>query len=236
MDGGAWWAAVHGVAKSRTRLSNFPFTFHFHALEKEMTTHSSVLAGRIPGTEEPGGLLSMGSHRVRHDWSDSAAAAAAATLIPSFCPFITFFKFLLVGYQWLFGIESKTHFYAMWSYKALRFGILQILSFKPKISFPEMIDIYSFSKKQMEIRRLFFIRPVGASCRPNEGHRRWFSVFFNKQEDLPHLGNCVKLSFFTLGLWDACTLSSLTYVTSSRTPLAFGKLTGWFIFSACVRN
>ena len=67
MDGGAWWAAVHGVAKSRTRLSNFTFTFHFHALEKEMATHSSVLAWRIPGTVEPGGLLSMGSHRVGHD-------------------------------------------------------------------------------------------------------------------------------------------------------------------------
>ena len=64
MDGGAWWAAVHGVDKSRTRLSDFPFTFHFHALEKKMATHSSVLAWRIPGTGEPGGLLSMGSHRV----------------------------------------------------------------------------------------------------------------------------------------------------------------------------
>ena len=67
MDGGAWWAAVHGVAKSRTRLSDFTFTFHFHALEKEMTTHSSVLAWRIPGMGEPGGLPSMGSHRVGHD-------------------------------------------------------------------------------------------------------------------------------------------------------------------------
>ena len=67
MDGGAWKAAVHEVAKSRTPLSDFPFTFHFHALEKEMSTHSSVLAWRIPGTWEYGGLLSMGSHRVRHD-------------------------------------------------------------------------------------------------------------------------------------------------------------------------
>ena len=64
MDGGAWWVAVHGVAKSRTRLSDFPFTFYFHALEKEMATHSSVLAWRILGMGEPGGLLSMGSHRV----------------------------------------------------------------------------------------------------------------------------------------------------------------------------
>ena len=77
-DRGAWWAAVHGVAKSQTRLWDFTFTFHFHALEKEMTTHSSVLAWRIPGTGEPGGLPSMGSHRVGHDCSDLAAAAAAA--------------------------------------------------------------------------------------------------------------------------------------------------------------
>ena len=74
-DGGALWAAVHWVSKSRTRLSDFTFPFHFHALEKEMATHSSVLAWRIPGTGEPGGLLSMGSHRVGHDWSDLAAAA-----------------------------------------------------------------------------------------------------------------------------------------------------------------
>ena len=73
MDGGAWWAAVHGVAKSWTRLSDFTFTFHFYALEKEMATHSSVLAWRIPGTGEPGGLPSMGSHRVGHDWRDLAA-------------------------------------------------------------------------------------------------------------------------------------------------------------------
>ena len=67
MDGGTWWAAVHEVAKSRTRLSDFSFTFHFHVLEKEMATHSSVLAWRIPGMEEPGGLPSTGSHRVGHD-------------------------------------------------------------------------------------------------------------------------------------------------------------------------
>ena len=74
MDRGAWWAAVYEVAKSWTWLSNFTFPFHFHALEKEMATHSSVLALRIPGKGEPGGLPSMGSHRVRHDWSDFAAA------------------------------------------------------------------------------------------------------------------------------------------------------------------
>ena len=74
MDRGFWQAAVQGVAKSRTRLSNFTFTFHFHALEKEMASHSSVLAWWIPGTGDPGGLPSMGSHRVGHDWSNLAAA------------------------------------------------------------------------------------------------------------------------------------------------------------------
>ena len=80
MEGGAWWAAVHGVTKSWTQLSKFTFTFHFHALEKEMATHSSVLAWRIPRTGEPGGLPSMGSRRVEHDWSDLAAVAAADSI------------------------------------------------------------------------------------------------------------------------------------------------------------
>ena len=66
MDGGAWWAAVHGVAEGWTRLSYFTLTLHFHALEKAMATHSSVLAWRLPGTGEPGGLPSVGSHRVGH--------------------------------------------------------------------------------------------------------------------------------------------------------------------------
>ena len=91
MDGGAWWAAVHGVAKSRTRLSDFTFTFHFPALEKEMATHSSVLAWRILGTGEPGGLPSMGSHRVRHDWSDLAAFSYLKVLVTlsCLCVFVT---------------------------------------------------------------------------------------------------------------------------------------------------
>ena len=91
MGRGAWWAAVHGVAKSRTRLNKFTFTFHFHALEKEMVTHSSVLAWRIPGTGEPGRLPSMGSHRVGHDWSDLAAAAAAVMQV------------LCAGLEWVPG-------------------------------------------------------------------------------------------------------------------------------------
>ena len=80
MGRGAWWAAVHEVVKSQTWLSDFTFTFHFHALEKAMATHSSVLAWRIPGTVEPGGLPSMGSHRVGHDWSDLAATAGTLGL------------------------------------------------------------------------------------------------------------------------------------------------------------
>ena len=74
-DGGAWWATVHGVTRSQTRLSDFTLIFHFHALEKETATQSSVLAWRIPGTGEHGALPSMGSHRVGHDWSDAAVAA-----------------------------------------------------------------------------------------------------------------------------------------------------------------
>ena len=81
-DGGTWWAAIYWVAQSWTWLSDFTFTFHFHALEKEMATHSSVLAWRIPGTGEPGGLQSLGSHRVRHDWSDLAVAAADMQMTP----------------------------------------------------------------------------------------------------------------------------------------------------------
>ena len=76
MDGGAWWAAVHGVAKSRTQLSDFTFTFHFHALEKEMAPHSSALAWRVPGTGEPGGLPSVGPHRVGRGCSGSAGREA----------------------------------------------------------------------------------------------------------------------------------------------------------------
>ena len=84
MDGGAWWAAVHEVVKSQTRLSDFTFSFHFHALEKEMATHSSILSWRIPGTGEPSGLPSVGLHRVGHDWSDLAAACSPNGTLPKF--------------------------------------------------------------------------------------------------------------------------------------------------------
>ena len=108
--GGAWSAAVHGVVKNRTRLSIFTFTFCFHALEKEMATHSSVLAWRIPGTWEPGRLPSMGSHRVGQDWSDLAAAASSVPLyewfrIYLFTSWRTFRLFLetfiYMGFVWI---------------------------------------------------------------------------------------------------------------------------------------
>src|SRR5574340_1147396 len=79
MDGGAWWAAVHGVAQSRARLSDFTFTFHFHALEEDMATHSSVLAWRTPGTAGPGGLPSMGSHRLEGPWPLAHPTPAASS-------------------------------------------------------------------------------------------------------------------------------------------------------------
>ena len=105
MDGGAWWAAVHEVAKGQTQLSDFTFIFHFHALKKEMATHSNVLAWRIPGTGEPGGLPSMGSHRVGHNWRDLAAAAAAFQS----CGVLNCF----------FSYEMWTQSLTPWSYTAL---------------------------------------------------------------------------------------------------------------------
>ena len=122
MGGGAWWAAVRGFTKSQTWPSDFTFTFHFHALEKEMAAHSSVLAWRIPGTGEPGGLPSMWSHRVGHDWSDLAAAAWRRKWLPT--PVFLLGKFhgqrSLAGYglwahteldmtEWLIHTLTHTH-------------------------------------------------------------------------------------------------------------------------------
>jgi len=104
MDGGPWWAAVHGVAKSQTRLSDFTFTFHFHALEKEMATHFSVLAWRIPGMGEPGELPSMGSHRVGHNWRDLAAAAAESHNM-----FLSFFFIGLSHLAFVVVVQPLSH-------------------------------------------------------------------------------------------------------------------------------
>ena len=118
MDGGASWATVHGVAKSQTRLSDFTFSFHFHALEKEMATHSSVLAWRIPGMAEPGGLLSVGSHRVRHDWSNLAAAAAA---VGSEKPPVSvhLVSHILQGYLWEWAFKKHGSIYSFYDIQQL---------------------------------------------------------------------------------------------------------------------
>ena len=111
MDREAWWAAVHGVAGSQTRLSDFTFTFHFHALEKEMATHSSVLAWRIPRMGEPGGLPSMGSHRVGHDWSDLALAAAAGSYVGNeMSPSVMLGGALPWAGWWMYAKDWGSHF------------------------------------------------------------------------------------------------------------------------------
>ena len=118
------------VTRSRTRLSDFTFTFHFHALEKEMATHSSVLVWRIPGTGEPGGLLSTGSHRVGHDWSDLAAAAAAGYL----------FKIFLVSWGRL--ISSWTCLIKLLLLHSIDFGLLFPFYLYPGIYFYITFDFF----------------------------------------------------------------------------------------------
>ena len=120
MDGGAWWAAVHGVARSQTQLSDFTLFFHFHALEKEMATHSSVLAWRIPGMGEPGGLPSMGLHRVRHNWIDLAVAEAAldhwkSRRLTEKHPLLLYW---LCQSLWLCGSQQTGKFLKRWEYRS----------------------------------------------------------------------------------------------------------------------
>ena len=136
MDGGAWWAAVHGVMKSWTQLSDFTFTFYFHALEKEMATHSSVLAWRIPGMGEPGGLPYMGSHRVGHDWSDLAAAAPIIFAIPfadfislTVTPLVSDLASLDVGLLWKDVVRSSENTsFSPWGYPCCQRIPLHLLS------------------------------------------------------------------------------------------------------------
>ena len=116
MDGGAWWAAVPGVAVSRTWLSGFAFTFHFHSLEKEMATYSSI-AWRIPGMGEPGGLRSMGSHRIRHDRSDLAAAAFWICLIFSRCRLTCFSRYQL-SLASLYKLKVRSGIISIWTFLA----------------------------------------------------------------------------------------------------------------------
>ena len=116
MDGGAWKAAVYGVAKSQTWLSDFTFTFHFHALEKEMATHSSVLAWRIPWMEKPGRLKSMGSHRVGHDWSD---LAVWQNVLNTYCAWDAFHVYCLIHTTTLKG-KYQYHSEVWFAHKVLQ--------------------------------------------------------------------------------------------------------------------
>ena len=110
MDGGAWWAAVHGVAKSQTRLSDFSFTFHFHAWEKEMATHSSVLAWRIPGTAEPGGLPSMESHSTESDTTEA-----------------------IQQQQQQIGITTLEYYFSVYTKPELKLSVHLIRHFNPRV-------------------------------------------------------------------------------------------------------
>ena len=132
MDGEDWWAAVHEVTKSPARLSDFTFTFHFHALEKEwntgVATHSSILAWRIPGMEEPHRLPSMGLHRVGHDWSDLAATTASGKFLLSYTKWlITYFPSSLICPFPSWYVLPQLHFVLALIYRSL------CLSFFPKI-------------------------------------------------------------------------------------------------------
>ena len=142
MGGWAWWAAVHGVAKSQTWLSDFTFTFHFHALEKEMVTHSSVLAWRIPGMGEPGGLPSMGSHRVRHNWSD-LVAAAAENILKNMDPLKAFLKFISETLMFLHllamtKLSITFNFFIIFDFFSLSFQF----SFRYSIQKKELLDLH----------------------------------------------------------------------------------------------
>ena len=149
MDWGAWKAAVHGVTEGQTRLSDFTFTFHFHAL-KEMATHSSVLAWRIPGTGEPGGLPSMGLHRVGHNWRDLAAAAVVSWFAKS-GPWISSIsiiqKLLKSAYSlawprihWIRTFFSQNPRWFVYIWKALVLGQLFTLGASSKPHFP--VEVY----------------------------------------------------------------------------------------------
>ena len=170
MDGGAWWAAVHGVSKSQTQLSDFTFTFHFHALQKEMATHSNVLAWRIPGMVELGGLPSMGSHRVRLDWSKLAAAAAKTSLVTliffSSCNYfphtsVIYFLWPLQIFFWLGNLVIYLVFaFCLFLPKIQLLDLFVVLwffnSFSPNLLISAFIFINSFLLFPFRVFGLFF--------------------------------------------------------------------------------
>ena len=153
MDGGAWWAAAQGVAKSWTRLSDFTFTFHFHALEKEMATHSSVLAWRIPGTGEPGGLTSTGPHRVRHDWSDLAAAAWFSQSPARFIWSLSFANLWLFLTMFTFVKDAVKYWLAL-VYLAGSYQLVDTINVVSRI-FPWMWNFVDFYSGTVLRKRIF---------------------------------------------------------------------------------
>ena len=164
MDRGAWWAAVHGITKSQTQLSDFTFTFHFHALEKEMATHSSVLAWRIPGTGEPVGLPSMGLHRVGHDWSNLAARFVIAFLPRCKCLLLSWLQSpsaVILEPQKIKSVTISIVFpsicYEVMVLDAMIF-VFWMLSFKP--TFP--LSSFTFIKRLLSSSSLSAIRVVSS--------------------------------------------------------------------------
>ena len=154
MDGGAWWVVVHGVTRSRTRLSDFTFTFHFHALEKEMATHSSVLAWRIPGTGEPGGLPSVGSQSrtllKRLSSSSKIKSVTVSTVSPPVCrevmgPDSLILLFLMLSFKPTFSLFSFTFIKRLFSsslsaMRAVSSPYLRLLMFLPAVLIPACVS------------------------------------------------------------------------------------------------
>ena len=161
MDGGAWWATVHGVAKSQMQLSDFTFTFPFHALEKEMATHSSVLTWRVPGMGEPGGLPSVGSHRVGHDWSDLAAAAAADLSFYLIIYDSCVKQLPLVVPQWWLA-NAVIIFYISWFSAVMRHLFMHACVHSFFISIESGTLIYSFIAILILLPKWSYIWPVWA--------------------------------------------------------------------------
>ena len=175
MDGGPWWAAVHGIAKIRTRLSDFTFTFHFHALEKEMATHSSFLAWRIPETGEPG--KSMGSHRVGHDWSDLAAAAADIVSI------------VYIWHLYINGQAIGSSFQSCYDFSSVH-CIQRVFSKIPHCS--KNKNLYSFKRPRtvyyLVLSSLACLTSLHAPLRILQSSHTEFTYF--KTKSSPSLGTC----------------------------------------------
>ena len=205
MDGGAWWATVHGVAKSWTQLGDFTFTFHFHALEKEMATHSSVLAWRIPGMEESGELPSMGSHRVGHDWSNLAAAT------------LCYMSMLYFIYKWwAFGMflilaivtNSTVNICLLWilwemSMRWEKGRVLELVSFFPLLPFHSSTPI---DEKPPTIvpeasAEVFVLETCFWFSLPNSVPCSWTQKCENRKATVPSLFPTISLGMLCSPMW-----------------------------------